>query len=58
MRTRELVNGKVKEERKSLYMQRTIKGRRDIRKEYKGSGGRKRWWLEGMLQKREGGLSS
>jgi hypothetical protein len=39
MRTRELVNGKVKEERKSLYMQRTIKGRRDIRKEYKGSGG-------------------
>jgi hypothetical protein len=37
MRTRELVNGKVQEERKSSYMQRAIKGRRYVRKEYKGS---------------------
>jgi hypothetical protein len=48
MREREQANGKVKEERKSSYMQRTIKRRRDIRKEYKGSGGRRWRRREGM----------
>jgi len=33
---REHVNAKVKEGWKSLCMQKTIKGRRGIRKEYKG----------------------
>jgi len=33
---REYVNAKLKEGWKSLCMQKTIKGRRGIRKEYKG----------------------
>lgn len=37
---REQVNAKVKDGWKSLCMQRTLKGRRDIRKKYKGNGRR------------------